>query len=113
MTHLRLPKRAERCWEQNLAVPLLVAAARALCGAGPGASPHSTPHLSSQPGPLDSETSHKCKQPLSKGKERFISAPKLLALELTVELDLVCVNNPTITIQHFCLDSSVCGATFS
>lgn len=69
MTHLRLPKRAERCWEPNLAVPLLVAAAQALCGAGPGASPRSTPHLSSQPGPLDSETSHKCKQPLSKGKE--------------------------------------------
>lgn len=68
MTHLRLPKRAERCWEPNLAVPLPAARALALRGAGCGASPRSAPGLSSRPGPLDSETSHKCSQPLSRGK---------------------------------------------
>lgn len=68
MTHLRLPKKAKCCWEPNLAVPLSAARALTLCGAGCGASPRSAPGLSSQPGPLDSETSYKCNQPLSRGK---------------------------------------------
>lgn len=38
---------------------------------------------------------------------------KLLALELKAEFEPVCVNNPTITTQRFCLDCGVCGATFS
>lgn len=65
MTHLRLPKGAEHCWELHLEVPLTVARALTLflCGTGCGASPCSAPSLSSQPGPLDSETSHKYNDP--------------------------------------------------
>ena len=74
MTHLRLPKSAKHCWEPNLAVPLPAARAFALAlsvtlhSAGRGALPRSAPGPLPLPGPLDSETSHKCNQPLLRGK---------------------------------------------
>lgn len=74
MTHLRLPKRAECCRESNLAVPLPAASTLTLYCAGCGALPCSAPGLSSQLGSLNSETSHKCNQPLSRGKSDLSEA---------------------------------------